>query len=256
MKNAPAHPPHLRIENLRVVLGDGPAARTVLDPVHLEVPGGELAAIIGPSGCGKSTFLNALIGLSPFQNGRIMLDGRTVPNLLGRAAYMQQNDLLMPWRTVLENASLYAELHGLPRKQARMEAVSMLAHFGLEGFAHYYPDQLSGGMRQRAALLRTVLCRKNILLLDEPFGALDALTRRRMQQWLLRARTLSGATVILVTHDVEEAVLLAGRVLVMAGHPARIVFQKTITESTPRQPADPALIRIKEALLQALEDES
>jgi ABC-type nitrate/sulfonate/bicarbonate transport system ATPase subunit len=211
---------------------DGAVA--VLEGVDLEVAAGEFVSIIGPSGCGKSTLLNILTGLIQPTSGRVLVDGRQPESLLGRVGYMPQRDLLMPWRTVLENATLAMEVAGVPRRQAREAALAEFPRFGLDGFERRWPASLSGGMRQRTALLRTFLAGHEVILLDEPFGALDALTRQSMQAWLLRIWQEDRKTILLVTHDVEEAAYLSDRVYVMSGRPGRMIDCVDIGLPRPR----------------------
>jgi ABC-type nitrate/sulfonate/bicarbonate transport system ATPase subunit len=184
--------------------------------VNLSVDAGEFVAIVGPSGCGKSTLLNAISGLVEVSSGSVAIDGVTDSTRLGRVAYMQQRDLLLPWRTVLANARLGLELAGADRQTANAAATERAERFGLQHVLHSYPWQLSGGMRQRVALLRASLQHSGVLLLDEPFGALDAITRMDLQQWLAGVLDRADRAVLLVTHDVDEAILLADRVYVMA----------------------------------------
>ena len=186
------------------LLGRGGVA--VLEDVGLEVGAGEFVSIIGPSGCGKSTLLNILTGLVPPTSGHVLLDGSQPERLLGSVGYMPQRDLLMPWRTVLENTTLAMEIAGVPTRKARQVALAEFPRFGLAGYERRWPASLSGGMRQRAALLRTFLTGRDLILLDEPFGALDALTRQSMRAWLLRIWQEDRKTILFVTHDVEEAV--------------------------------------------------
>jgi ABC-type nitrate/sulfonate/bicarbonate transport system ATPase subunit len=230
----------------------GPAEVQALSRVNLTVGRGQLAAVIGPSGCGKSTLFNALAGLTPIA-GDIVLEGKRVPHLRGRAAYMQQKDLLLPWRSALDNAVLGLEIQGLERAAARRRAADMLAEFGLADFIHRYPAELSGGMRQRVALVRTILCGRDIWLLDEPFAALDAITRRHMQHWLAAAWAGSQAAVILVTHDVEEALLLADRIYVMSARPGSILEGLSVNRPRPRLAVDPELAGLKVRLLELLD---
>jgi len=204
--------------------------------VSLRAEEGEFVVLIGPSGCGKSTVLNIVCGLMGPDSGEVLLDGRPVPDRTGLFGYMLQKDLLLPWRTVLENAILGPEIAGSNMRAAREEARGLLPLFGLEGFQNSFPATLSGGMRQRAALLRTLLCRKEVMLLDEPFGALDALTRRQLQQWLLEVWRRFRQTIVFVTHDVDEAVYLADRVYVMTSRPGRIGLDLEIPLARPRQP--------------------
>lgn len=192
----------------------------VLDDVSLSVGAGQLVCLVGRSGSGKSTLFHALAGLSRPDSGVVLLEGEDVTGRPGRVAYMLQKDLLLPERTVLDNTALPLLLKGVPKAEARARASERFARFGLEGSQGLYPDQLSGGMRQRAALLRTCLMDDPVVLMDEPFSALDALTRRDMRAWLLDLLDAIGLTVLLVTHDVDEAVALADRILVLKGDPA------------------------------------
>jgi ABC-type nitrate/sulfonate/bicarbonate transport system ATPase subunit len=212
----------LSVRHVSKSFGGKPEPVHALDDVSIEVYAGEFVAIIGPSGGGKSTLLNILSGLDEPDHGTVALDGTDVTGQVGLLGYMPQKDLLMPWRNVLDNTILGLELAGMPRKMARAEALSWFPRFGLEGFDHRYPAALSGGMRQRAALLRTFLSGRDVLLLDEPFGALDAMTRAGMQEWLLSIRQSFSRTVVLVTHDVDEALHLADRVYVMSARPGKI----------------------------------
>lgn len=208
---------------------------TALGGVDLRASNGEFVVVIGPSGCGKSTLLNIICGLMEPDSGEVLLDGRPVRDRTGLLGYMLQKDLLLPWRKVLENVLLGPEIVGEDDKEAHQEARKMLPLFGLEGFENSYPSTLSGGMRQRAALLRTFLCRKKAMLLDEPFGALDALTRRQLQQWLLEVWSRFGQTILFVTHDVDEAIYLADRVYVMTPRPGRMRLELDIPLERPRR---------------------
>lgn len=199
--------------------------KCVLDALNLSVGEGEFVSILGPSGCGKSTFLNILAGILAAESGEVFVDGKPVKGMSSHFAYMPQQDLLLPWKTILDNVCLYGKLHHR-EQQAREQAMANMATFGLAGYENSYPRELSGGMRQRAAFLRTALCEADILLLDEPFGALDVITRAEMQDWLLGMRAKLGATTVLVTHDIEEAMYLSDRILIMQGAPAS--FEKEI----------------------------
>jgi ABC-type nitrate/sulfonate/bicarbonate transport system ATPase subunit len=209
---------------------------TALDGVDLRAGRGEFVVLIGPSGCGKSTLLNIICGLMEPDSGEVFLDGKPIQDRTGLLGYMLQKDLLLPWRTVMGNVILGPEISGTDREAAREEAQRLLPQFGLEGFEGSYPATLSGGMRQRAALLRTFLCRRKTMLLDEPFGALDALTRRHLQQWLLQVWSGFRQTIIFVTHDVDEAIYLADRVYVMTARPGRIRLELDISLRRPRHP--------------------
>ena len=194
----------------------------VLREVEFHAREGELVGVIGPSGCGKSTLLNLIAGLEQPDAGTVELDGRLVPDRLGMVGYMQQKDLLMPWRSVLDNVILGLEIAGTGKREARRRARELVEVFGLSGFEDQYPNTLSGGMRQRAAFLRTVLVNRDVMLLDEPFGALDALTRTQMQEWLLGLWEMLGKTIVMVTHDVDEALLLSDRVYVLTPRPGTV----------------------------------
>jgi NitT/TauT family transport system ATP-binding protein len=191
--------------------------------VDLSVPAGGRLAIVGPSGCGKSTLLNLICGLDEPSDGTISVLGATsAAQRLARCAWMPQRDLLLPWRDVLGNAALALENQGMPRAAARRHVAPLVTRFGLAGVERMWPAQLSGGMRQRVAFLRTLVAGKEVLLLDEPFGALDSITRADLQQWLRTALDAQPKTTVLVTHDVEEALLLGERVAVMSRRPGRI----------------------------------
>jgi ABC-type nitrate/sulfonate/bicarbonate transport system ATPase subunit len=228
--------------------------------VSIELAEGEFVSIVGPSGCGKSTLLAMLAGLVEPTAGQISLDGREPScGLLGRIGYMPQRDLLMEWRTTLANATVGLELAGVGRAAARERARAELARFGLAGFEDHRPSALSGGMRQRAALLRTFLAGRDVLLLDEPFGALDALTREAMREWLLGVWEADRKTILLVTHDVEEAVFLSDRVHVMSGRPGRIRTSVAVALPRPRTlelTATPQFAALKERLLTPLREQA
>ena len=249
-------PPLLSIELASLDLRAADGGRLhVLREVSLDVRAGEFVSIIGPSGCGKSTLLNIVSGLLDVDTGVVMLNGDPSARRLGNVAYMQQRDLLMPWRDVLDNAALGLELAGVPRSAARARALEALPVFGLEGFGAAYPAQLSGGMRQRVALMRTTLPERDLLLLDEPFGALDAMTRGDLQRWLVGMFEGSGMGVLLVTHDVEEALILSDRVLVLSGRPGRNAGELEVTLPRPRHDVDvtdDSFIELKRRLLEML----
>ncbi|CAA9456988.1 MAG: Macrolide export ATP-binding/permease protein MacB [uncultured Rubrobacteraceae bacterium] len=205
----------------------------ILDGVDLEVSPGEFVAVIGPSGAGKSTLLGLLAGLEAPTEGVVEKDGSPLV-CPGLVSYMPQTDLLLPWRSVVANVALGLEATGVSRVKARERAAEALERFGLAGFEGAPPWALSGGMRSRVALLRTALLGRDVLLLDEPFGALDALTRRGLQEWLLGVRDELAATIILVTHDVDEAILLADRIVVLSERPASVALDLPVDLGRPR----------------------
>jgi ABC-type nitrate/sulfonate/bicarbonate transport system ATPase subunit len=209
----------------------------VLDRVDLDVAPREVVGIVGPSGCGKSTLLELIAGLQEPTGGRVAVGGETTASRrLAGCAYMPQRDLLLPWLRAIDNAALALRNRGARREAARTAAAPLFERFGLAGFEAASPRELSGGMRQRVAFLRTLLAGKPVLLLDEPFGGLDAITRGEMQEWLADALALEPRTVVLVTHDVEEALYLCDRVVVLSARPARVVAELEAPEprSHPR----------------------
>ena len=198
----------------------------VLERLTFELAPGEMLGIVGPSGCGKSTLLELIAGLAGTNSGRIRVDHALEPEArLGLCAYMPQRDLLLPWLSALDNAALAPRNRGASRASARAEALPLFERFGLAGFETSRPTELSGGMRQRVAFLRTLLAGKPVLLLDEPFASLDAITRAEMQEWLAGALAVERRSVVLVSHDIEEALYLADRVLVLSRRPARILAE-------------------------------
>jgi ABC-type nitrate/sulfonate/bicarbonate transport system ATPase subunit len=235
---------------------DGGQTVHALREVSLTAWPGEFITIIGPSGSGKSTLFNVITGLTEPDAGEIVLGRDMARARTGRVGYMPQRDLLLPWRTVLNNVILGPELDGRSRREARRRARELLPLFGLDGFADAFPETLSGGMRQRAALLRTFLTDREVLLLDEPFGALDALTRRELRRWLLGVWERFRKTILFITHDVEEAVYLADRVLVFSARPGRIVKELRVDLPRPRQTISllsDDLRRLEAELMTALE---
>jgi ABC-type nitrate/sulfonate/bicarbonate transport system ATPase subunit len=214
-----------------------------LDGMSLRAASGEIVAVVGPSGCGKTTLLELICGLQLPDRGSV--DGAP-------AALMPQRDLLLPWLSAIDNAGLALRARGTSRARARAAAAPWLERFGLSGFEQTRPAALSGGMRQRVSFLRTLLAGKPVLALDEPFAALDAITRAEMQGWLSRVLASEPRTVVLVTHDVEEAVVLADRVLVMSPRPGRLVAEIGVELARPRRRTDPAVVALRERALDAL----
>ncbi len=241
----------LSIEGLDVTLGGLPVVRGL----DLHARPGEFVSILGPSGSGKSTTFGVLTGAVRPDRGDVRIDGDPLDGRPGRVAYMPQRDALLPWRTVLNNLTLGLEVRGTKRAAAREKVRPLLEPFGLNGFEKHYPPQLSGGMRQRAALLRTVAQEQPVLLLDEPFGALDALTRSEMQRWLEQMWEKYRWTVLLITHDVREALYLSDRVYVFSPRPARVAAEITVDFARPRTPeliADPKFAALEADVIKQL----
>ena len=255
-------PPMLELVNVWKRFGEAQSRTVAVSGVNLRIAKSEFVTLVGPSGCGKSTLFNMIAGLlPPDDDGSLLFGGAPQRDgqLLGKVSFMPQRDLLFPWRTVLDNAILALEVEGTPRKEARERARAMLPEFGLAGFANHYPHQLSGGMRQRVALMRTFLFERDLMLLDEPFGALDALTRTRMQHWLLELWARHRRTVLFITHDIDEAILLGDTVLVMTARPGTVKSETVIDLPRPRDPSvvlTPEFIGLKQRLLAEIEEES
>jgi ABC-type nitrate/sulfonate/bicarbonate transport system ATPase subunit len=229
----------------------------VLERIDLDARPGSAVGIVGPSGCGKSTLLELIAGLRSAERGGIAIgEATTAPERLRRCAYMPQRDLLLPWLSAIDNAALALRNRGLGRRQARAAASPLFARFGLEGFESVKPGELSGGMRQRVAFLRTLLAGKPLLLLDEPFAGLDAITRGEMQEWLAGALAADARTVVLVTHDVEEALYLCDAVAVLSPRPATVLaeLRSPAPRELPRIEAitTAAFARARERALEAL----
>jgi len=230
-----------------------------LDGVTFEIERHSRIGIVGPSGGGKSTLLQLTAGLLEPSSGSINVEGETTAaGRLARCAMMPQRDLLLPWRTALDNAMIALENHGLSKNDARDKTRPFFERFGLAKFEDVRPDQLSGGMRQRVSFLRTLMAEKDVLLLDEPFGALDSITRAQMQEWLLGALGDVPCTVLLVTHDVDEALLLSRTVVVMSARPGRVVTVidaalETAGLSRREIVTSPEFVQLKEHALEALE---
>lgn len=215
----------VKIEDLSITFDDN----KILDRLNLEINEGEFVAILGPSGCGKSTLLNIIAGILEPEAGAVYVDNQTIKGISSHFAYMPQEDLLLAWQTILDNVTLYGKLHH-NAKEAKQKALAQMERFGLKGYEKAYPHELSGGMRQRAAFLRTALCEAEVMLLDEPFGALDVITRNEMQDWLLDLRSQWHQSTLLVTHDIDEALYLADRIVILSGKPARIVKEIDLSQ--------------------------
>ena len=240
----------IELANVRHYFGD----LLVLDRVDLSIPAESRVSFVGPSGCGKSTLLLMIAGLLRQQSGIIKVgQAAEPPSRLRQCALMPQQDLLMPWRTALDNACLALENRGMSRSAARKRAQPLFERFGLATFEQSYPSQLSGGMRQRVSFLRTLMADKAVFLLDEPFGALDAISRAAMQEWLLAAMAEVPKTIVLVTHDVEEALLLSNTVVVFSSRPARILdvidVKLPVRENRLEAVSDPEFVALKHRAL-------
>jgi ABC-type nitrate/sulfonate/bicarbonate transport system ATPase subunit len=226
----------------------------VLENVSMHVAQGEFVSILGPSGCGKSSLLRLLTGALRPDRGEIRVGGAPLDESPRAFAFMPQRDALMPWRRIIDNVILGLEVQGVPRAEARARIQPLFATFGLDGFEQHYPAQLSGGMRQRAALMRTIVQDRPVQLLDEPFGALDALTRAGMQRWLESRWQGARWTTVLVTHDVHEAVALSDRIYVLSPRPARIIAEFEVPDRRPRLAGalSPPAVRLEAELLDTL----
>ena len=236
-------PDGVAVENVVRAFRTRRAVVPALDGMTLHARRHEVVAVVGPSGCGKTTLLELICGLQAPDAGSVRCAG---------AALMPQRDLLLPWLSALDNASLALRARGVPRPDARRQAEPWLARFGLAGFERARPAELSGGMRQRVSFLRTLLAGKPVLALDEPFAALDAITRHEMQGWLGHVLTMEARTVVLVTHDVEEAIILADRVVVMSPRPGHVVAEINVALPRPRRATDLAVVELREQAFRAL----
>ncbi len=250
--------PHLVLHQVKKTYQEDKQIVPAVSLINLSVEAGQFVAVIGPSGCGKSTLFKMIVGLLEPDTGQISLNGQVLSRRTGVFGYMPQRDLLLPWRTILDNVILGPELLGQNIKSAYEEARTLLPLFGLDGFENAYPATLSGGMRQRAALLRTFLCEHDVMLFDEPFGALDALTRRDLQSWLLDIWRRFNKTILFITHDVEEALYLSDRVIVLSPRPAHITLDLIVDLPRPRTSElliTPRFIELKAQLMATLSGE-
>jgi NitT/TauT family transport system ATP-binding protein len=230
---------HISVEAFgHVFPSAGGPGHEVLRNCSFEIRRGEFVSIVGPSGCGKTTLFNAIAGLVRPTSGEVLIGGDLVRGPSARVGYMLQKDLLMPWRTALENVTLGLEIRGVPRGEARERGLEHLRRYGLAGFEHHYPRALSGGMRQRVALVRTLVAQPEIVLLDEPFSALDYQTRLTLETDVVRIIREAGCTAVLITHDIDEAISVSDRVIVLGGKPARVKSTSEIALTTllPRTP--------------------
>ncbi|WP_295586966.1 ABC transporter ATP-binding protein [uncultured Oscillibacter sp.] len=231
------------------------AGHQVLQDVSITLRQGELVCLLGVSGGGKTTLFNIISGLLLPDEGQVFLDGRDITGKPGSISYMLQKDLLLPYRTIRDNVALPLILRGVKKPEARARAAALFPQFGLEGTEDKYPHQLSGGMRQRAALLRTYLFSENVALLDEPFSALDAMTKRAVHRWYLEVMERIRLSTLFITHDIDEAILLSDRIYLLAGQPGRITDELVIRQSRPRSESftlTPEFLEYKRMILQRL----
>lgn len=226
----------IQVEGLSKVFPKGHDKIIALADIDIEIDEGEFVSLVGPSGCGKSTLLKIMAGLLPASNGRVTVRGTPVESPSREVAIMFQSPVLFPWRTALQNALLPAEIFGWDRREYRVRAFELLRMLGLTGFEDSYPAQLSGGMQQRVALCRVLLYDPDVLLLDEPFGSLDEFTREAINVELARIWQLTGKTIVLVTHNINEAVFLSNRVVVMTPSPGRVGAVVRVDLEIPRSP--------------------
>lgn len=249
---------YLVVDGVSKHFGEGSHAVAALDTVSFTLDKGKFLSILGPSGCGKTTLFNIIAGLIPPDEGSVTLNGRSLLMNPGLTGYMLQRDLLLPWRTIADNITIPRTLKGVKSSAALRDAAEDIRACGLTEMLHRRPDELSGGQRQRAALVRTFQTGKDLLLMDEPFGALDPITRLHLQQLLMRLCLTKALTVLFVTHDVDEALLLSDEVLVMGSSPGRIMARYELPQEKPRSLpalALPALTSMKADILTLLDEE-
>ncbi|UOE92102.1 ABC transporter ATP-binding protein [Alkalihalobacillus sp. LMS39] len=246
---------YVSINHLHYSFQNGPYFSKIIHDLSFDIQKGEFVSLIGPSGCGKSTLFNIIAGLEAPDSGEVLLDNKNINGERNHCSYMMQKDLLFPWKTVLENVLLGSTLANENRKEAEKEALSLFSLFGLQGYEHHYPEVLSGGMKQRAALLRTFFHKKDLLLLDEPFGALDALTREKMQEWLLNIWMTMKRTILFITHSIDEAIYLSDRIYVLSPKPTNILAEFKVDLPRPREKKlllSSNYLRLKEQLMESL----
>jgi NitT/TauT family transport system ATP-binding protein len=241
----------LTVSNLSKNFGD----LSIFSNLNIELPARGFTVLIGPSGCGKSTLFNVLAGVTAGDGGSVSWCGEAVDHLKDTSAYMQQKDLLLPWFSLMENALLPARIAGQDRAQSGEKALSLFRQLGLKGFESYLPGEISGGMRQRCALVRTLMFERELVLLDEPLSSLDAITRRSLQSLLLMLQVEFGKSILMITHDIEEALALADEILVLSGRPMQVLDRFHLDGPKLRRVEDPRLLEIKRYVLNLLQAE-
>ena len=249
---------YLKVEGVSKQFGAGETAVAALDDVSFTLHKGKFLSILGPSGCGKTTLFNIIAGLIQPDSGAVTLGGESLILHPGMTGYMLQKDLLLPWRTIADNITLAKTLHGVRHRRALQDAAPDVQSCGLSTMLHRRPDELSGGQRQRAALVRTLQTGKEMLLLDEPFGALDPITRLHLQELLMETCLRKQKTVLFVTHDVDEALLLSDEILIMGSTPGRIIAHYHLPQEKPRTLRTlglPAMVALKSDILTLLDEE-
>jgi NitT/TauT family transport system ATP-binding protein len=227
-------PPLLSVQNVRRDFNVRGKNVLALDTLDLGIDEGEFVTVVGPSGCGKSTLLNLVVGLLPPSAGQILFRGRAVNGINPEIGYVTQKDNLLPWRTLIQNVELALEIRGIEKSARRARALELIERVGLGGFEEHYPHELSGGMRQRANIIRTLIYDPELILMDEPFGPLDAQTRIVLQEQLLKLWFASRKTILFITHDLVEAITLADRVVVMTSRPGRVKHIAAVPIPRPR----------------------
>jgi NitT/TauT family transport system ATP-binding protein len=247
------------LSNVSLRVGDAQGGFLAVRDVTLTIRAGQFVTLLGPSGCGKTTLLHAIAGLNEPTAGQISVDGEAVRGAARDRGVVFQQQSLLPWRSVLDNVAFGLKMQGVARKERHAAAREIIELVGLSGFEQHYPAQLSGGMQQRVEIARVLINRPRVMLMDEPFGALDAQTRLMMQELLLSVWTRFRTTIIFVTHDIDEAVLLSDRICVMGTRPGRIREQSDVPAGRPRRPEDlahPEMIAIRHHCLQLIRQES
>ena len=235
------------------------SGRTIIKDINIELNQGELVSLLGVSGSGKTTLFHVLSGLTTPEEGKVFLNGEDITSKPGQISYMLQKDLLFPHKKIIDNAALPLVLHGMKKKEAREKAQTYFKDFGLEGTEYQYPSQLSGGMRQRAALLRTYLSSNGVALLDEPFSALDTITKTAIHKWYLEVMQHIDLSTLFITHDIDEAVLLSDRIYLLTGKPGRITGEIVVREPKPRSGdfhVTEAFLEYKKCILNHLKEHS